>query len=74
VVERVPGEATEFAVACLCAPDDKQSEAAAALKRAGVRLVWLVGDHQVDGADGVLAPGGDALEALRRTLELLEVP
>jgi methylmalonyl-CoA mutase len=61
-------------VACLCAPDPLYDAAAVtALRTAGARHVWLAGrgDH---GADGYVYTGCDALDVLRTTADLLEVP
>jgi methylmalonyl-CoA mutase len=60
-------------VACLCASDEVYAEegagAAAALRAAGARQVWLAGRARVDGVDGQLFAGCDALAVLRTTLE-----
>lgn len=65
-------------VACLCSSDtlyaDEAAAAAAALKAAGARHVWLAGKGAYDGVDGTLFAGCDALAVLRQTLDLLEVP
>jgi methylmalonyl-CoA mutase len=69
-------------VACLCASDDGYAAGgaadAAALKAAGARLLWLVGEpgarfgpDLAAGVDGYLYPGCDAIEILDRTLDVI---
>jgi methylmalonyl-CoA mutase len=59
-------------VACICGTDKDYAESAAALaeqlKQAGATQVWLAGkpDLAVDGVDGYVFAGCDALDALRR--------
>ncbi len=64
-------------VACLCASDRRYAEAgaaaAAALRAAGASHIWLAGQAAVDGVDGTVFAGGDALTALRTTLDRLGV-
>jgi methylmalonyl-CoA mutase len=78
-VRIVVGTVEEFAasgasVACLCSADrvygDEAAAAAVALKQAGARHVWLAGKVAVDGVDGQLFAGCDALAALRTTVEV----
>jgi methylmalonyl-CoA mutase len=73
------GPVEEFAasgasVACICSSDRVYGEEAAAavatLKHAGARHVWLAGKVAVDGVDGQLFVGCDALAALRTTVEV----
>ncbi|MGW5163196.1 methylmalonyl-CoA mutase subunit beta [Nonomuraea wenchangensis] len=73
--------ATAFAVsgarvACLCSSDRLYAEhaapVAAALRRAGARRVWLAGQggyEGVDGVDGTVHAGCDALHVLRTTYD-----
>jgi methylmalonyl-CoA mutase len=81
-IECVTGPVEEFAasgtpVACLCSSDkiyaDQAVGAVAALREAGARHVWLAGTAHVDGVDGTVFRGCDALEVLRSTLETLGV-
>jgi methylmalonyl-CoA mutase len=67
-------------VACICAPAEHPGVAAeaAALKAAGVRLLWLVGEPGTRpgadfaaGVDGYLHLGCDAVDALTRTLDAI---
>ncbi|RBY91720.1 methylmalonyl-CoA mutase [Blastococcus sp. TBT05-19] len=66
-------------VACICGTDKDYAESAAALakelKEAGATQVWLAGkpDLAVDGVDGYVYAGCDALAALRTVHEQLEV-
>ncbi len=78
----VTGPVEEFAdagttVACLCSSDklyaDEAEGAAAALRAAGAERIWLAGKTEVDGVDGNVFAGCDALDVLRRTLETLGV-
>jgi methylmalonyl-CoA mutase len=82
-VECVTGPVEEFAaagtpVACLCSSDktyaESGAEAVAVLRAAGAEFVWLAGTAAVDGIDGNVHVGVDALAVLRRTLDLLGVP
>jgi methylmalonyl-CoA mutase len=75
----VVGAPSEFAtsgaqVACLCGPDESYrgegSAAAAALREAGARRVWLTGPTAIDGVDDVITAGSNALEILRRAAEV----
>jgi methylmalonyl-CoA mutase len=58
-------------VACICGTDKDYAESAAALaatlKEAGASQVWLAGksDLQIDGVDGYVFAGCDALDVLR---------
>jgi methylmalonyl-CoA mutase len=65
-------------VACLCSSDKvyaaEAADAAAALRAAGARQVWLAGQVDVDGVDGQVFAGCDALAVLTTTLETLAVP
>jgi methylmalonyl-CoA mutase len=81
-IESVTGEVGGFAdsgvtVACLCSSDKVYAEqaagAAAALRAAGVQWIWLAGKSEVDGVDGTLYAGCDALAVLRTTLDQLGV-
>ena len=61
-------------VACLCSADSLYTpEAVTALRDAGAAHVWLAGRGDV-GADGYVFTGCDALDVLRTTADLLEVP
>ncbi len=64
-------------VACLCSADTLYGQAAgpvaAALREAGAELVWIAGRVEVDGVDGQLFAGCDALDVLHRTFDTLEV-
>ncbi|MGY1849153.1 methylmalonyl-CoA mutase subunit beta [Blastococcus sp. SYSU DS1021] len=66
-------------VACICGTDKDYAETAASLagelKQAGATQVWLAGkpDLAVDGVDGYVFAGCDALAALRTVHEQLEV-
>jgi methylmalonyl-CoA mutase len=66
-------------VACICGTDKDYAESAAALaaelRAAGATRVWLAGkpDLAVDGVDGYVFAGCDALDALRTTHEQLGV-
>jgi methylmalonyl-CoA mutase len=82
-IEAVPGPVAEFAaagtpVACLCSSDnvyaDEAEPAAAALRAAGARQVWLAGKSNVDGIDGTLFAGCNALDVLRTIHDALGVP
>ncbi|MGA4988046.1 methylmalonyl-CoA mutase subunit beta [Nonomuraea bangladeshensis] len=76
-VETVTGAPGDFAasgavVACLCAADRRYAaeaaDAAALLRRAGARWIWLAGRDRHDGVDGHLYAGCDVLDVLRTTL------
>ncbi|QYC41564.1 Methylmalonyl-CoA mutase small subunit [Nonomuraea coxensis DSM 45129] len=76
-VETVTGAVEEFAasgarVACLCSSDrlyaGQATEAAAALRQAGARWIWLAGRDPHDGVDANLYAGCDVLDVLRTTL------
>ena len=67
-------------VACLCSSDsiyrEQAQSAAAALRAAGATQIWLAGDPSrvaVEGVDGYLHLGCDALAVLRSTLDTLGV-
>jgi methylmalonyl-CoA mutase len=65
-------------VACVCGTDADYADAAAVveqLRAAGAEQVWLVGkpSQEVDGVDGYLFAGCDALAVLRRVHETLGV-
>jgi methylmalonyl-CoA mutase len=70
-------DASVTPVACLCSSDKVYAEqaeaAAAALREAGARYVWLAGKGAFAGVDGTLFAGCDALAVLRTTLDELEV-
>jgi len=81
-IDCVSGPVGEFAaagtpVACLCSSDkvyaDEAAPAAAALKQAGAAQLWLAGKAAVEGVDGTLFAGCDALAVLRSTFETLGV-
>jgi methylmalonyl-CoA mutase len=81
-IECVTGSVEEFAdaataVACLCSSDKVYADAAApaaqALRAAGAQQVWLAGKVEVDGVDGNVYAGCDALAVLRSTFETLGV-
>ncbi|MGW5163475.1 hypothetical protein ACWEPN_49035 [Nonomuraea wenchangensis] len=76
-VETVTGTPEDFAgsgavVACLCAGDrryaSEAAEAAALLRQAGARWIWLAGRDRHDGVDANLYAGCDVLDVLRTTL------
>jgi methylmalonyl-CoA mutase len=64
-------------VACLCGTDKDYAESAAALaaelRAAGAEHVWLAGTVEVDGVDGQVYAGCDALDVLRTVHEQLGV-
>ncbi|WP_375480123.1 methylmalonyl-CoA mutase family protein [uncultured Jatrophihabitans sp.] len=64
-------------VACLCGSDagyaDDGEAVAKALRAAGAEHVWLAGKAEVDGVDGQLFTGCDALAVLRATFDALAV-
>jgi methylmalonyl-CoA mutase len=81
-IETVTGPIEEFAaaatsVACLCSSDqvyaDEAGAAAQALRAAGAKQIWLAGKAEVDGVDGNVFAGCDALDVLHRTFDVLEV-
>ncbi|MBN9619043.1 MAG: methylmalonyl-CoA mutase, partial [Actinobacteria bacterium] len=81
-LECVTGTVDEFAaagtsVACLCSSDKVYAEdaagAAEALRAAGATWLWLAGKVDVPGVDGQVYAGGDALAALRTTVDQLGV-
>jgi methylmalonyl-CoA mutase len=45
-----------------------------ALRTAGATQIWLAGRAEIDGVDGRLYAGGDALAVLRSVLDELGVP
>ena len=71
--------ATPTTVACICGIDKDYAESAAplaaALRKAGATQVWLAGkpDLAVDGVDGYVFAGCDALAVLRTVHEQLGV-
>jgi methylmalonyl-CoA mutase len=91
-IRSVTGEPGEFgasgaSIACLCSSDSLYVEAgesaAAQLKAAGARRVYLAGrpgDEQARakltaaGVDEFVFAGGDAVDVVRRALDVLEVP
>jgi methylmalonyl-CoA mutase len=79
----VVGRPEDFAdsattVACLCSSDKvyagEAATAAASLRDAGATQIWLAGKAEVDGVDGQVFAGCDALAVLSTTLDKLEVP
>ncbi|HEV7203987.1 MAG TPA: methylmalonyl-CoA mutase family protein [Jatrophihabitans sp.] len=64
-------------VACLCSSDSVYADAAApaakALRDAGATTIWLAGKAEVEGVDGTLYAGCDALAVLRSVFETLGV-
>ncbi len=74
----VTGAPEEFAdsgtsVACLCSSDKiYAADAAAAISTlSSARHLWLAGTQDLDGVDGTLFAGCDALDVLRTTLDVL---
>ena len=71
-------ESTATSAACLCSSDklyaDEATDAVAALRSAGAQQIWLAGKADVNGVDGKLFAGCDAIDVLRRTFDALEVP
>jgi methylmalonyl-CoA mutase len=67
-------------VACICGTDKDYADSAAALakelREAGATSVWLAGkpDRAVDGVDGYVFAGCDALDVLRTVHEQVGVP
>jgi methylmalonyl-CoA mutase len=79
VTQGVPDDLADARVACLCGSDEDYRRAAAAaaraLRAAGAREVWLAGcSERYGNVDGTIAVGDDAVAALGRILDLLEVP
>jgi methylmalonyl-CoA mutase len=81
-IECITGPVEEFAtaettVACLCSSDkvyaDEAADAAKALRAAGAEQIWLAGTMEVDGVDGNLFTGCDALAVLHRAFDALGV-
>jgi methylmalonyl-CoA mutase len=81
-IECVTGPVEQFAasgtpVACLCSSDKVYAAQAAgavtALRAAGARQIWLAGKVDVEGVDGQVFTGCDALDVLRSTLDTLGV-
>jgi methylmalonyl-CoA mutase len=70
---------TGTTVACICGTDKDYAEAAAGLAKelrdAGATSVWLAGkpDQEIDGVDGYVFAGCDALDVLRTVHEQLGV-
>jgi methylmalonyl-CoA mutase len=64
-------------VACICGTDKDYAEHAAGLakelREAGATHVWLAGRAEVDGVDGYVFAGCDALDVLRTVHEQLGV-
>jgi methylmalonyl-CoA mutase len=64
-------------VAVVCSTDalyaERAAETVAALREAGARYVLLTGKADVNGVDGHLAAGGDALAVIESVYEALEV-
>ena len=82
-IECVSGSVDEFAasgtaVACLCSSDkvyaSEAADAVTALRTAGAQQIWLAGNADVDGIDGKVCTGCDALDVLRRVLDVVGVP
>jgi methylmalonyl-CoA mutase len=78
----VAGPVDDFAaagttVACLCSSDkvyaDESDHAVRALREAGATRIWSVGKKEVDGVDGSVFAGCDALAVLRSALDALGV-
>lgn len=65
-------------LAVLCSSDKVYTEcaqqAAAALREAGAKQVWLAGKAETPGVDERIFVGVDALAALRTTFDVLELP
>jgi methylmalonyl-CoA mutase len=59
-------------VVCVCSSDKVYAavatDAVEVLRAAGARQIWLAGKAEVDGIDGNLYAGCDALDVLRRAL------
>jgi methylmalonyl-CoA mutase len=81
-IECVTGPVDEFpaadtAVACLCSSDKlyatDAADAVTALRNVGAQQIWLAGTADVDGVDGAVFRGCDALDVLRSTLHTLGV-
>jgi methylmalonyl-CoA mutase len=82
-IASVTGPVDEYAeaatpVVCLCSSDKVYAEQAAgaakALREAGAKQIWLAGQPDVEGIDGKIFAGCDALAVLRTTLAALGVP
>jgi methylmalonyl-CoA mutase len=73
-----PVERFEGTLACLCSSDTVYAQEAAAavgaLRTAGAIHIWLAGQAEVEGVDGYVHRGCDALSVLRVTLDALGVP
>lgn len=65
-------------VVCLCGSDEdyaaEGAAAAASVRAAGARHVWLAGHAEIDGVDGNIFEDCNALDVLRTTLDVLGVP
>jgi methylmalonyl-CoA mutase len=70
-------DAAETFVVCLCSSDkvyaDEAAPAAKMLREAGATRIWLAGKAEVEGVDGAVFVGGNALDVLRVTLDELGV-
>lgn len=82
-IETVTGAPADFAssgarIACVCSSDriyaDEAAQAAATLRAAGARRIWLAGKGTYDGVDGGVFVGCDAVAILTEALDLLDVP
>jgi methylmalonyl-CoA mutase len=81
-IEAVPGPVEDFAaadtnVACVCSSDnvyaDRAEPAVEALRAAGAKQIWLAGRGDVDGVDGTMFAGCDALAVLSTIHDALGV-
>jgi methylmalonyl-CoA mutase len=81
-IECVTGAVADFDAAgtnvvCLCSSDkvyaDEAASAAKTLRDAGATRIWLAGKAEVEGVDGAVFAGGNALDVLRVTLDELGV-
>jgi methylmalonyl-CoA mutase len=81
-IECVTGTVDEFAaantpIACLCSSDKVYASDAAdavnALRAAGAQQIWLAGKADIEGIDGTVFTGCDALEVLHRVFDALGV-
>ena len=71
-------DAAVTSVVCLCSSDkvyaDEAASAAKTLREAGAQYVWLAGKAEIDGVDGNVFVGVNALDVLTKTLDILGVP